>query len=255
MKAIFNYLKYSIIYFGLTLLFSNSIHAKTDIDSALVYYSQSEYEKALEIYLSLIENNYVSPELFYNTANSYYKINDLPNAILWYQRALLLNPSDPDIQKNLEITNTKIADKVEALPEIFYKRWYNNILNTNSSDNWAYIALLFFILLLLLSAWFLFTRFASIKKISFVSGFIALIFFILSLSLSITQKNRIVNNKYAIVFESTLVKSAPNDDATNLFEINEGLKLEIIETLNDWAKIGLADGKQGWIRLKCIENI
>lgn len=224
-------------------------------DSAISYYTASEYEKALEIYLSIIEENYESAALYYNIANCYFKLNDIPNAILWYERAKLLKPSDRDILQNLEIANNYIKDFVEPRQKIFYLIWYERVLNLFNTNQWALVSLMLFILLLFFVGVFLFSRSVAIKKSSFVLGIISLVLSILSLSFSLQQKHNKYNNNHAIIFSYSLVKSSPSEESTNLFEINKGLKVEIIETFNDRANIRLEDGKQGWIKKKNYEEI
>jgi SH3-like domain-containing protein len=52
-----------------------------------------------------------------------------------------------------------------------------------------------------------------------------------------------------------MVKSSPQEEGTNMFEINEGLKVEILDSLNNWYNIRLADGKQGWIVKESVKKL
>lgn len=240
-------------FFVFSAVKSFAITEKTD--SALVYYSNSEYQKALDIYLSFIEEGYSSSGLFYNIGNCYYKLSDLPAAILWFERAKILNPSNEDIQVNLKIANSQIKNQQDELPQVFYVTWYNQILNLFNSNSWAWLSFVFFIMLLSSAAVYLFTSKTSYKKIAFIIGVIMIVCTSLSLLFSIQQKNKQINNTHAIVFEYSLVKSSPSEQGSNLFEIHEGLKVEVLETLNDWSNIRLSDGKQGWLPSQNIEQI
>ena len=64
-------------------------------------YNDSKYEKSIEKYFEIIDAGFHSPELYFNLANSYYKINDIPNSILFYEKSLKLNHSDNDVLNNL----------------------------------------------------------------------------------------------------------------------------------------------------------
>ncbi len=249
-------MKIKSIITALFLLTGTGIYANINMtDSALIYYSNSEYEKALEIYLSFIDDELASDALYYNIGNCYYKLNKIPHAILWYERAKLLNPSNEDIYNNLKIANSRIKDKVEPLPKIFYVQWYNDILKLFNSNTWAWMSFGLFIFLLISLSLFLMSGSAGIKKIFFTISIIALIFSLLSLLFSVQQKNNQLYNNNAVVFEYSLVKSSPSRESTNLFEINEGLKVEVLETLNEWSNIKLEDGKQGWIPSENIIGI
>lgn len=250
------YIKIIVLLFTVIIVNLNNCYSATEkTDSALIYYSNSEYDKALEIYLSLNEKDYYSAGLFYNIANCYYKLNDLPSAILWYERARILDPANEDIKVNLEIANSQIKNKVDALPVVFYMQWYYKMINRFNSDSWAWIGFILFIIFLGSIIAYLFSGFVNIKKISFIVAIFSLLLFTLSLHFSIQQKNNQLYNNYAIVFDYSLVKSSPNHESSNLFQIHEGLKVEVIEELNEWSNIRLADGKQGWLPSENIERI
>lgn len=254
MKTGISFLKIIVFTF---LFFSLKVSFSTEklIDSARIYYSQSEYEKALEKYKQIIEKDYRSAELFYNIGNCYYKLNKLPNAILWYERAALIKPNDSDIKTNLEIANRQIKDYVEPQRKIFFLKWFNSLLITFNSNQWALLGGLFFIGTLFFVGVFLFTRTSFSKKASFVFSIIFISLSVLSTLFSLKQKNNQYFSNQAIVFNYTLVKSSPNLESTNLFEINEGLKVIVIDEFNGWVNILLADGKQGWIKSKKIERL
>ena len=220
------------------------------IDSAFNLYRNKDYESALKIYQDFYSQQYESADLFYNMGNCYMETNDLANAIYFYEKAKILNPNDENIDYNLKIANARIKDRVEAIPEIFYKLWFNNFCSFLSSDAWAIFAVITFCLALILFFIFLFSRKKSIKKLCFYFTILIIIFAIIGLICSYKSAKNINNNKFGIIFNSTMVKSAPNEDGTNLFEINEGLKVEIKDSVQQWKQIRLLDGKERWI----IEN-
>ena len=43
-------------------------------------------------------------------------------------------------------------------------------------------------------------------------------------------------------------RSEPNPFSTRLFEIHEGLRVSISQTVNEWVEIKLLDGKTGWVK-------
>ena len=56
------------------------------------------------------------------------------------------------------------------------------------------------------------------------------------------------NNKEAIIFARQAdVRNAPTRSSEVYFELHEGTKVVILETLENWRKIRIADGKIGWI--------
>ena len=69
-------------------------------------YSRNDFESAIAIYEELISNNGYSAGLLYNLANSYAQAGHTGKAVLNYERALQLDPNDPDILGNLQLVRT-----------------------------------------------------------------------------------------------------------------------------------------------------
>jgi uncharacterized protein YgiM (DUF1202 family) len=56
------------------------------------------------------------------------------------------------------------------------------------------------------------------------------------------------HDRPAIVFaKEAQIKSEPNLRSTEAFKLHEGTKVQILDTVQNWKKIKLADGKIGWI--------
>jgi len=232
-----------------------AIDIKTETDSALNYYLKSDFEQALDIYEDLYNQGYSSADLFFNVGNCYYNMGDLANAIYYYEKAIILNPSDKDIAHNLKVANSKIRNKTDEVPVVFYKQWSKKIISLFSTDKWAIISIISFILCLGSVAVYLFTKRISVRKTGFYSAIVLVVVSLFSLFFAIQQSKNITKNNYAIVFETSLIKSGPSEESTNLFEVNEGLKVEITDSLNSWYNIKLADGKQGWIIAENVKRI
>ena len=75
-------------------------------------YEKEQYEEAAKVYETLLHDNGMSAEVYYNLGNCYYKMDLIPQAILNYERAYLLNPGDGDIRANLALARGKTIDKV-----------------------------------------------------------------------------------------------------------------------------------------------
>jgi tetratricopeptide (TPR) repeat protein len=228
---------------------------KTEQDSAMNYYLAADYENALRIYDSIYSLNYSSPELFYNLGNCYYNTGDIANAVYFYEKALALSPGNKDIKHNLKIANLSVKSKTDELPEVFYKRWHHELMSQFSSDTWAVLSVCLFILSLAATGLYFFSRRISLRKTGFISG---IVFFILSFVLLFfahNQGKQIIQSNFAVIFETSLVKSSPSEDSNNLFEISEGLKVEIADTLNGWSNIRLPDGKEGWVKSDYLKRI
>lgn len=230
--------------------------ASTSFEAGNNYYQRAEYDSALIYYQSIIEEGKTSAALYYNIGNSYYKKGLLAEAILYYERAAQLSPDDVDIKQNLEIAHARTIDKIDPLPQIFYKKWISELKNFFSPDTWAIFTVIFFWLFFVSLAVYILSGIPSIRKLFFASAIVFFIFMISSAAISYDRYRNITSSNSAIIFDSSVyVKSSPEDKSTNLFLLHEGTKVEILEELSNWRKIKLANGSVGWIKEGAIRVI
>ena len=246
--------------FILTILIACLSIAAFAQDSLMVkadqLYASQQYEKAIKIYEGILKGDKESAGLYYNLGNAYYKTGKYTKAILNYERAKLLAPNDEDIQFNLDLANQHVVDNINPLPKVFFVRWWNALANKLSTDGWAKISVVTFILALILAGFFFLSRSVSIKRLSFWVGILILAISIFSFNFAARQKNRMTSHNFAIITQpSVTVKSSPSDSGTDLFLIHEGLKVEIKDQLGSWKEIELADGNQGWLPASSLEKI
>jgi hypothetical protein len=194
--------------------------------------------------------------LDFNIGNAYFKTSNIPGAILFYERALLLKPADEDVQYNLQIARTLVVDKFVEIPELFFVRWYNFLSLTLSTNRWAQISLSSFILFLIALSLYVYTSRYRYKVIGFWFAVFLLILSSFSVSFSIRNRNLIYNNSKAIIF-SPLVngKSSPDNSGTDLFVLHEGTRVTIEDTVGEWFEIRLSDGNKGWVPANSLEKI
>jgi len=249
MKRLFNTI--------LAILFSATLFAQADLlQKANEYYTKEEYPKAIDEYNKILMTNLESPEVYFNLGNAYYKTNQFTLAILNFERAKLLAPDDEDIEFNLLVANQKVVDSIQELPGIFIVRWWNTLVNSQSTDTWAVLSILGFIVFLIFIGLYFFASTGEVKRISFWAACFLIVLSIFSWSFAARQKSRQVNHSYAIVMQPTVtVKSSPSEKGTNLFVVHEGLKVRITDKLGDWLEIRLADGNKGWLLVESIERI
>ena len=202
-------------------------------------YANGNYSNAISLYDSILINQMESSELYYNIGNCYYKKQDWANAIWYYEKSLQLKRNKKTLQ-NLELTKLKLIDRIEPIPQLFYKKWGNNLINLFSTKTWQ--------ILTILCIWIgLIIRFSNYKK-NYFSVFFNAFCLILFLTAHASYQTN-YNKKEAIILSSpVIVNSAPTKNSTNLFSLHSGTKIEIIDTIGDWLNIKIANGNNGWIQ-------
>ena len=202
-------------------------------------YTNGNYSIAISLYDSILINQMESSELYYNLGNCYYKTQDWANAIWHYEKSLQLKRNEKTLQ-NLELTRLKIIDRIEPIPQLFYKKWWNSLINLLSTKIWQILTILCIWIALII-------RFANYKKDYFLTSLHTLALILLFITYSSYQEN--YNKKEAIIFSSTTIaNSAPTNNSTNLFSLHSGSKVEIIDAIGDWINIKIANGNNGWIK-------
>ncbi len=219
-------------------------------------YSRGNYQQAIRDYEELLKQT-KSADLYYNLGNAYYRTDNIPRAVLAYERALLLSPGDDDIRFNLQMARSKTIDKITPRSEMFFVTWYRALVNITSVDGWADIALLSMVLALILALVYLFASRMLFRKIGFFGGVAMLTLFLLC-NLFAWQQHAILTERTGaiIVSSSATLKATPTQQAKDNGVLHEGTRVDIIDdTMRDWKCVRLADGREGWLQSNKIEKI
>jgi len=183
----------------------NSTLADSLIGSGNQHYMEREYDKAVDCYSRVISMGYEASSLFYNLGNAYYKQNDLPRAILYYEKARLLAPWDEDIRQNLAIANSRIVDKIDNIPEFFLKRWISGLAGSLAPDQWAMVSVILFALFLGALYFYITGNRYGIKKLGFTTAVFLLVFSLTCLLFMRHRKQAIRSRRGSIVMVPVVI--------------------------------------------------
>ncbi|MCK4879636.1 MAG: tetratricopeptide repeat protein [Bacteroidales bacterium] len=231
-----------------------------DIDSLFLnankLYQQGDYEPALEGYNAVILSGSESADLYYNMGNAAYRSNSIGHAILYYEKALKLEPAHEDAIHNLDFVSRYRLDAFEEVPVLFIGAWIRWFIQLFPEQTWSILALIFFIIILTGLLIYLFSRNIVIRKTGFISALVALVLFVITFSSSISRHRDIINPDAGIILSpSVVVRSSPSESGTELFILHEGTKIEVNEEVSGWQNIKVIDGREGWIMARDFESI
>ena len=232
----------------------DAIPTLAEADSA---YIQGDYLTAISMYEWIVQNQGVNATLYMNLGNCWLKRDEVAKAILCYERAYLIDPSDPDIRFNLELARTKTVDKVNPVNQLFIVVWFKKLLAVLDVNGWAVLTVVLFAITILLAGVLLFSKKSGIRKISFSFSAFFLLLSILSFIFATTQMGNLKERDTAIIMSpSVTVKSTPSSSGTDLFIIHEGRKVNILDSsMKEWVEIRLEDGNTGWVPVNVMEII
>ncbi len=247
--------KYLINIFYLFILLSSFAKADSNsiMQSANEYYKNNRYQLAIEEYNKLLLDGFEGTSLYYNLGNAHYRLGKVGYAILYFEKALKLSPNDEDVKHNLALAKLNLQDKVDTLPPFFIFNLWEGLLASFSVTGWTIIVYIVFILFLIVTVSYFFSRNVTEQRISFFSGAGLTIALVFAIILLVVKMNKEYNVKDGIIVETAVVvKSSPDFSSKDSFQIHEGLKVRVEDHVDDWVKIRLNDGKIGWINEKSI---
>lgn len=239
---------YSVLLFLLMGSISWSQNTEAIFKIGNDHYSQGRYQEAIDAYKRILDLKQESAALYFNLANANYKLNNIGPTVFYYEKALQLNPSDLEIRNNAAFAENMKIDAIENLPVNSVKRWINKVINYLTADGWAITTILFMVLFVLCFLLYYFGYGTARKRMFFSVSLLSLFLGLASLSFAFSAFAKAEKDNPAIVFASeTEVQSEPTLNSTLVFKLHEGTKVQVLEEVNNWRHIQLADGKTGWL--------
>mgnify|MGYP002859345208 CR=1 FL=1 len=219
-------------------------------------FAAGQWQNALNYYQTIEGENLESADLYYNIGNCCFKLDDLAHAILYYERALKIDPSHDDAANNLDIARQMTLDRIDAVPDFILVSWFRSLRQGLSADAWAWIALALAAVTGILLLIFRLSASGSRQKLAFILACVFAVLTLTSFLFSLQQKHAVTRQDSAIVTTPVCsVKSSPAEGGKTVFVLHEGTKFRILDNVGDFAKIEIADGRQGWAMTSTFELI
>ncbi|MGC6429784.1 MAG: tetratricopeptide repeat protein [Jejuia sp.] len=220
----------------------------TLFDSGNTLYNEGKYAEAIDKYMAVLETGQHSSELYYNLGNAHYKLNNIAPSIYYFEKALLLNPNDKDVKNNLSYANNMTIDAIDKIPEVGFSKVIKNASNMLSFDTWAWVAVIFVLLYVGLVLVYYFSYSSGRKRAAFITSVVCLVGICITLAFAFNKFQIDKKDNPAIIFaQESQIKTEPNLRSEESFRLHEGTKVQVLDTVDNWKKIKLSDGKTGWI--------
>lgn len=215
-------------------------------------YRVGNWELAVELYAKAGSSN---ADLFYNMGNAYFKKGEIGQAILYYNRALKIKPRDEDTLANLEYARLLRTDKIKS-PEVSWPvKLITALYRSLSLNEHALLSLALFTALMFLLTLTSLLEGASHKKLKNAA---VVVLACLSIQIFVTGLKTWSENaspRAVVVEESVSAFSAPSPDSEKIFELHDGVEVQLDRTENGFVLAGLPSGWSGWIPVSSVEKI
>ena len=240
----------------LLLLISQFFFAQNGFERGNALYQKGKYEEAIAAYETILDSKRESAELYFNLANCYYKLNKVAPAIYNYEKALVLSPNDPEIQNNLAFAHKLTIDEIKVVPKVGFAKMLRDFTSAFHYNTWAWTTVALSGFFLLFFVGYYFSQLTLSKRIFFIGMFLLVFLILLSGLAAIFEKSHFQNERPAIVFAEIIqVKSEPKSSSSDVFMLHEGAKVFLHESIENWVKIELTDGSEGWIENASVKSV
>jgi tetratricopeptide (TPR) repeat protein len=245
----------NIIYLIL-LLIPSIFFAQTGFENGNTLYKQGNYQEAIDAYETIFRSQKQSPELYFNIANCFYKLNKVAPSIYNYEKAILLNPEFEAAKNNLEIAKKLQIDDIKIIPKVGIGKMLQNLTSTFHYDTWAWISVSIGLLFLLFFLGYYFSEASLIKRLLFSGMIVNLALILIGILCAISEKSHSENDEPAIIFaEVTQLLTLPKPSSKEIMKLHEGTKVFVLSNEKEYKKVQLTDGVLGWIESKSIKEI
>lgn len=229
-------------------------------------YNSEDYALAATLYQQAIDQEGVSSELYYNLGNTYFRQGKLGKAIINYERALKLDPSNSDAETNLRFVKTRITDAPED-DSSFLSNLHSSIVSAFSPDGWAWLTFLVFLILCSTAALYIFSGNVMLRKTGFFGGIVVLVVFVYFLVISAqTARDPLTHDTAVVTVPTTNLSSTPRtpkNKTEKTVPIHEGTKVTIVDSVltpddpvaGKWYDVKINNSTRAWVNADDVEKI
>ncbi len=210
-------------------------------------YNDGEFASAIELYGDILAQGYGSAALHYNLGNAYFKSKALGEAILHYERAIRLEPNNPHVKKNLEIAREMVDTEILEIPPFLPVRIWRSVALAVSGGVWILLQIIIGCALLCAGYFWLFDTETMKRRYGFMALPVLVFFFVFSYAASNSRDLILHASDEAIVMKDAPLYNAPDVRSGVFSNLSEGVKLQIIDTTDNWFKVKLLNQSEGWI--------
>ena len=229
-------------------------------------YNAENYPEAISLYKQSIEREGRSDDIYYNLGNAYYRADKPGMAVLNYERALRLNPTNEDARTNLEFVRSRIQDRPED-DTVFLASIHHSIVSAMTANAWAWTAFAIFVLLTGAIALYIFSTNVTLRKVGFFGGITLILILLYALIVASDSTSRATSHESAVVIApSTQLTSAPRASrggSDKVVTIHEGTVVELVDSVDTpddpqspkWYNVKINNNTKAWLRASDVERI
>ena len=224
---------------ALSVRASDAVSAEFDAANRL--YAQNKFAEAAVAYEQILTNGAVSPVLYFNQGNAYFKAGQIGRAIAAYRQAERFTPRDPDVRANLQFARNRVQG-----PTIKAAAWQRG-LNKLSLNEWTGLAVagLWLTIALLIARQLKPALRPVLRSWTWIAGASALILFG---CVWFAAKQSFTSQIAIVTTTDATVRTSPFDESPSAFTAHDGAELRVLDRKDDWVQVTDDARRLGWLK-------
>ncbi len=214
-------------------------------------YKEGSWAKAAAGYQRLVREGYDDGRVQFNLGNALLRNGEIGKAIASYLRARASRPRDEDVRANLEFARQSTKDAIEppapseVLSTLFF--WHYRLSHRELGIGLLVFNLLFWAVLGLGLVW------PRRELIRWTSLLLLVVVVVLATSLLV---HRFLDRPVAVIVpQEVSAHTAPDESSVVRFKLHAGTELRVQDQRQDWVRVSLPDGQQGWVGEQWVELV
>ena len=230
----------------LTIAQSAQAEADSTFAKANTDYAAGHFREAIAGYESLVKARQWNTSLFYDLGNAHFRAGDLGRAILNYERALALDPSQPEAQANLRL----VRDQGRALE--LAKSWPEEHLGflTPTQSTWMAAAAFWGCAFIICGFYF-----AQRRPVAWIFALVLLSALCAGSIFAVYEWENRARNVAIVIGKNVQARLATAENAGAVLALPAGSEIKILSTRGNWIYAALPNELRGWLPAESTERV
>jgi len=216
---------------------------------------RGDYAAAATAYEQLDRQHVVSADLYYNLGVTYFRQGQVGKAIWSFERALVVSPDDEDARFNLaqarRLADQRTHDKLEGAE---HEPAWNRVVTFFSPSTQVIVFTVLYLGCFALL--FIRRRIADDSRVALTAAAAMLGVGALLAGLLVAGRINLDRVPYAVVLPDTVaVKEGADNNFRSSFQVHGGLRVRVLDREQDWVRVRLANGLEGFVHAEDVGSL
>jgi tetratricopeptide (TPR) repeat protein len=235
----------ALVLLWISVLPLHAENSSSAFDTANRLYAQNKFSESAAGYEQLIATGSVSPALYFNLGNAYFRSGQIGRAIAAYRQAEMLTPRDPDVRANLRFARAQVQGPTlrAGLPQ--------RTLGTLTLNEWTGLGAIALWITFGLLAWRQIrpSLATALRTWTLLTGAAALA---LCVTVAFAVWQNPARDSVIVAAHEATVRNGPFPESPSAFTANDGAELRLLDRKDDWLQITDGARRTGWLKREAV---